>query len=328
VAARPAREVGHGWRIWNSAGLVAVEVIVNGTLRGFVVLSLALHAGAGLVAALTPAEERDLANVPDRFVGPGVEVDAISLPPAPAPAPQAATGTHSPQPAQPDTTEASPRLPEQPDTAATQPPPAKPRAPRQRPRPSPAASASVAAATPRAQPAQPAQPGAVPGERADAASGSFGSAGLPAGVRHLPNAFTRALAIANRGDRRWRDLPLGQAGEARVELGVGEEGQLGELEFSDERQRDALAPVVRHLLDNTVLLLKNGRFSLDPRKERPGTARLRVVVEITERSDANPEGDPSELFGVAWEAPSGRKPGKSGFILNSGRQVTAWVWVE
>jgi hypothetical protein len=331
VVARRACKTSHGGWFWNSAGLAAVEVIVNGTLRGFVVLSLAFHAGAGLVAALTPADERDEAIVPDRFVGPGVEVDSISLPPAPATSPQAGTETAPRQPAPTDATETPPRQPAPTETAETQLPPAKPRAPRQRkPSASAAESTSPAAAPPRAQPAEPAGPGAsaVPGERTDAANGSFGSAGLPAGVRHLPNAFTRALAIANRGDRRWRDLPLGRAGEARVELGVSDEGQLGELEFPDERQRDALVPVVRHLLDNTVLLLKNGRFSLDPRKERPGTARLRVVVEITERSDANPEGDPSELFGVAWEAPSGRKPGKSGFILNSGRQVTAWVWVE
>jgi hypothetical protein len=148
------------------------------------------------------------------------------------------------------------------------------------------------------------------------------------GVRHLPNAFTRALAIANRGDSRWQKLPFGRAGEAHVRLVVNEQGELGELAYQDDLERDALAPVVRHLLDNTMLLLRAGRFSLDPKKLTAGVQRLRVVVEVGERAGVNSEGDPGELFGVAWEAPQKGRPGKSGFILNSGRQVTAWVWLE
>jgi hypothetical protein len=109
---------------------------------------------------------------------------------------------------------------------------------------------------------------------------------------------------------------------------VNEQGELGELEFLDANERDTLAPVVRRLLDNTRLLLRAGRFSLDPKKLESGVQRLRVLVELSEREGANPEGDPGELFGVAWEAPRKDKPGKSGFVLNSGRQVTAWVWIE
>jgi hypothetical protein len=316
---------------------------VNGSLRGFVGLSLALHAGAVVVAALTPAEERAIPLVPDRFEGLGVEVDAVTLTaPGSAPpareTPRAAAVTNEaeqreaapPATPRPERHAASPLT--APNTTAS--PMAAPRA-TSTPRPrtparrdaapqSPSASGAVGvsgSSTPPGEPSAAAEPRRTEG-------GSFGTAGLPAGVRHLPNAFTRALAIANRGDKRWRDLPLGEAGEARLRLTVNEDGTLGELEFSDESARDTLAPVVRQLLDNTLLLLKSGRFSLDPRRERPGTARLRVRVELTERSDANPEGDPGELFGVAWEAPSGKRPGKSGFVLNSGRQVTAWVWVE
>jgi hypothetical protein len=147
-------------------------------------------------------------------------------------------------------------------------------------------------------------------------------------VRHLPRAFTRALALANRGDTRWRDVAAGRVGEAHLRLAVNAEGQLGELEYASEEERDRLAPVVKKLFSNTVLLLKNGRFSVDPRTLSAGVTRLRVTVEVTDGGPPSPDADPVELFGLASAAPEPGKPGKSGFVLNSGRQVTAWVWIE
>lgn len=318
-------------------------------LRSFVVLSAALHIGVFVLAAVRGEEQRDEpAPVVDRWAGRGVEfgalpIDVVTLPEAPSPpnvAGPAPNATLAPMSGDaPSSSDATPpRAPsasepakksvssEEAATRAEIPTVERPRA-ASRPRTGAAATekasaASSASSTPRSDTA------AAPGASAGTAAQEYGASGLPPGVRHLPNAFTRALAIANRADRRWRDLPLGRAGEAHLRLTVSESGELGELEFPDERERDALAPVVRHLLDNTRLLLQAGRFSLDPKKLTAGVARLRVMVELTEREGANPEGDPGELFGVAWEAPRRDKPGKSGFILNSGRQVTAWVWVE
>jgi hypothetical protein len=144
-------------------------------------------------------------------------------------------------------------------------------------------------------------------------------------VRHLAKAFARALGIASRGDPRWLQLPVGQAGEARIAIAVDEDGKLGELAFDDAKQRDRLLPVVRHLLDNTRLLLESGRFSLDPSRVSAGVERLRIRVEVSERVEgADPNADPE----FAYEAPTRARPGHGSFALNSGRRVTSWVYLE
>lgn len=158
---------------------------------------------------------------------------------------------------------------------------------------------------------------------------TFGAAGLPPGVRHLPKAFTRALSVADRGDPRWLALPAGPAGEVRIELPVDEDGKLGDLTYPDETERDKLAPVVRHLLENTRLLLENGHFSLDPSMLRAGVERLRVRVEVVEPPTTSvTDGDPNELKELEYEAPAHGKPGRGSFALNSGRRVIGWVYLE
>jgi hypothetical protein len=160
-------------------------------------------------------------------------------------------------------------------------------------------------------------------------SGAFGAQGLPQGVRHLPKAFTRALSIADRSDPRWLTLPPGPAGEARVEIPVDDEGKLGELAYRDETERARLAPVVRHLLENTRLLLESGHFSLDPAALRAGIQRLRVRVEVVEATGTtDADGDPNGLKELEYEAPTANRPGRGSFALNSGRRVIGWVYVE
>jgi hypothetical protein len=148
-------------------------------------------------------------------------------------------------------------------------------------------------------------------------------------VRHLPKAFTRALSIADRSDPRWLTLPAGPAGEVRIELPVDDDGKLGELSYADENERDKLSPVVRHLLENTRLLLESGHFSLDPASLRAGVERLRVRVEVVERpATSDPDGDPNELKELEYEPPARGKPGRGSFALNSGRRVIGWVYLE
>ncbi len=110
---------------------------------------------------------------------------------------------------------------------------------------------------------------------------------------------------------------------------MDEAGQLGELEYESRDVKEQLAPVVEHLLENTRLLLMSGHFSLDPTRVQAGVARLRVRVEITERkTDADPAADPDGLSELEYEPPNGGKPGRGSFLLNSGRRVIGWVYVE
>ena len=83
---------------------------------------------------------------------------------------------------------------------------------------------------------------------------------------------------------------------------------------------------VRRLLDNTVLLLASGRFSLHARELSGGVMRVRVRVEIVEQSAlADPDVDPNELNAIDYEPPQPGKPGHGAFLLNSGRRVVCWV---
>jgi hypothetical protein len=187
------------------------------------------------------------------------------------------------------------------------------------------ATAKPAVVTPEDAPSTDAtSAGSGPAETTPPAA--FGAAGLPPGVRHLPRAFARAVALANRGDAAWRTLPPGVVGEASVALPVEVNGALGTLAFDDAKERDRLLPAVRRMLDNTVLLLSSGRFSLNARELSGGVMRVRVRVEILEQSAlADHDVDPNELNAIDYEPPQAGKPGHGAFLLNSGRRVICWV---
>jgi len=156
----------------------------------------------------------------------------------------------------------------------------------------------------------------------------FGAAGLPPGVRHLPKAFARAIALANRADLRWRGLAPGIVDETSVVLTVADDGTLGKLSYPVAGDETRIAPVVRKLLDNTVLLLASGKFSLDAGAVSPGTMRLRVRVEIEQQASGGADVDPDELHALDYEPPRPGKRGHGAFVLNSGRRVVAWISVE
>ncbi len=308
-------------------------------LRSAIAVSAVLHGLLGMWVEVRggarPAVEREVA---DAWAGRGIEVDAIPLATAPAtdasPEPPHTATAVAPQkaPANPAEAHAEPPM----ITAAAEPvkrersPRTTPVKPMRRANPTNDATATNGASpTNRADDANPPNGVNDANPPSSASSETFGAAGLPPGVRHLPKAFTRALSIADRGDPRWLTLPPGLAGEARVELPVGDDGKLGELSYPDETERDKLAPVVRHLLENTRLLLESGHFSLDPSNLRAGVERLRVRVEVVERLAASdPEGDPNELKELEYEPPARGKPGRGSFALNSGRRVIGWVYLE
>jgi hypothetical protein len=146
-------------------------------------------------------------------------------------------------------------------------------------------------------------------------------------VRHLPRAFARAIAVANRADSRWRAQPLGLAGEASLKLSVFGDGSLGELTYPNEHEQKSLSPVVQKLLENTRLLLASGRFSLQDSELAAGVLPLRVRVEIEQGAGSNDD-DPTALRALDYEAPRRGKPGHGAFTLTSGRRVVAWVMLE
>jgi hypothetical protein len=152
---------------------------------------------------------------------------------------------------------------------------------------------------------------------------------LPPGVQHLPKAFARAIALANRSDPRWRTLSLGTLGEASLSLAVGDDGKLGELTYPRESEEEKLPAVVRKLFQNTVLLLASGKFSLDPRALSAGTMKIRVRVAIEQgESRADSDVDANELQALDYEAPRAGKAGHGAFLLNSGRRVVSWISLE
>jgi hypothetical protein len=314
---------------------VSVSVVSDPMLRIALGVSLALHLALGVWVEVRGAARDVTTTVVDSWTGPGIEIDsvttdsraaaasetsgaAVATPLAPLANPGVATA-----PATPDThgpaVDAAPR-------------PAPPAAKRALDGANRESRRTVAPASPEAHSHDAASVAAsaasTDGSNA-AASGAFGAAGLPAGVRHLPKAFTRALGLASRGDPRWLTQPAGAVGEIRIRLDIDEEGRLGELEYLADDERSRLAPVVAHLLENTRLLLLAGRFSLAATRTQAGTQTLRVRVEITERSaDVDPDADPNGLNELEYEAPNGRKPGRGSFRLNSGRRVIGWVYVE
>ncbi len=291
-------------------------------------VSLALHAALGVwvevraVRAPPPSPE----TARDAWRGGGIEVDAVATLPKPAgvdPTPAAVLGA---APTRAVGAVARPRVPS--GTVR--------------------AKAVERAGTRGAVEPTPARPGVEPGRdsgavstpgeresggdalaRAAGSAASFGAVGLPAGVRHLPTAFARAIALANRGDARFTSLPVGVVGEASVTLGVSEDGELGELDLGDDEAERRVAPVLKKLLDNTRLMLAHGRYSVDRTRLTPGVMRVsvRLVIEEEDRSAA-PDRDPGELFAIDFEAPRPGKPGHGAFRLNSGRRVVAWVALE
>jgi len=123
-------------------------------------------------------------------------------------------------------------------------------------------------------------------------------------------------------DRDWSRLPLGSVGQVKLTLEVDETGKLQELELESV----ALAPVIERMLRRAALLLRAGRFSLDPRKSSAGAEHLELEVTITQRSVSPDElASPTDLFAQSSEPPTRERPGYAQFTLNSGRHVRVLV---
>ena len=322
--------------------------------------SIALHAGLGMWVGVRGEATRDASfreksriDAPDVWAGRGVDapsavplddtlvsVDTLTgadlpggaeSPEAPAPpaviACPACAPTEAHSEAKPEPEPVSPAEPAgapPPTTAerATQMPTRTARAPStSRPEKQQAPSPPASLGSPSAD---------APGAATPSAAPAYGAEGLPIGVRHLPKAFWRALPKASYRMAEFRTLPVGKLGEARFTLSVSPEGKLGDVEYASDEEEQSVPRVIRRMLENTMILLRAGTFSVDPQKLAPGSVRFRVVVEVSDREPLGdgPVDDNMTSLGGTGEPPAPGRPGHRSFTLNSGRHVDAWIHLD
>jgi hypothetical protein len=158
--------------------------------------------------------------------------------------------------------------------------------------------------------------------RASDGGAGFGSASLPAGVRSLSKAFTRAIPAAAHAVKGWARRPLGPGGRAVVTLSVDGDGRITETRFdvppSEELQR---------LVRRTVLMLGTGRFALARGEVRAGSETLEIAVTLSERAPADEDSASDDAVALGFDAPGPTSPGRAWFTLASGRHFEASVRV-
>lgn len=279
-----------------------------------IALSSLLHAAVWLGDArdgATPTAVR----LDDRWSANSVEVGTEPAPagPSPAPAPAAPAPASTPNPTLNEGAKPAP-LPTRPLVTAE----ATARRAQRREQSTGTDAAQAPASTHRAAAAQ-----APPlGEPAQGPEGSMGALELPPGVRHLAPAFTRALPASGYADPRWSELPPGSLGRTELEIVVDESGRISGVSFDPEKPP---APVVEQLVENTVMLLKAGTFSLDALHVSAGRERLALEVTLSDEPSPAPDAAPRGLFRKGFEPPSPKRPGYARFTLNSGRRMEALV---
>jgi hypothetical protein len=286
--------------------------------------SLGLHGGVALallvaVHHLTPLPRPERVR-PDAWAGNAVEVDAVATPevaaPNGAPAPDhadptdateatAAGGVPGPAPKaeQPAPDRAAPKAPQVPPSPGT------PRVPKSAPRrettgaPAPDASAAQSSAT----------------------TGTFGSQGLPPGVRSLPSAFTRAIPAATGADPIWQTLPVGSERPFTVAIEVGADGHISSAEILKEKDGSAPEAQASHLRERVLALLGGGLFALQ-NDVGAGRELFRVTITLSERA-VHDDDDPAQLVERGFDPPRTGAPGRAYFTLASGRHFEARVQV-
>jgi hypothetical protein len=115
-------------------------------------------------------------------------------------------------------------------------------------------------------------------------------------------------------------------GSAIIEIRVDADGHIDAAK--PDPDRPAPAPVIQRMIDNAVLLLRSGTFSLDARTVSTGTERLSIDVSLSDGAP-NPDPDaalaPRKLFAEGFDAPTPDRAGSARFTLNSGRHMQAVV---
>jgi hypothetical protein len=293
--------------------------------------SVGLHACALLVLLLA-ARKPPSAPVaaprerPDAWLGASaVEVDALATPEATpnianaASSPEAESEPASTAASEPAAaTETKPRVAaveQQPDADPV--PKPKPVRPRPRPRQPANPAAGVAAAPTTADGSHEAN--------TPAATGAFGSEGLPPGVRSLPGAFARAIPPATGADPIWQSLPTGTQRPFTLAVEVDAEGHIGSAKILDAHDGSETPAQFEHLRQRVMALLGGGLFALQNNGAK-GRDLFRITITLSDRA-VKAESEPAELVERGFEPPRGSAPGRAYFTLASGRHFEARVEV-
>lgn len=289
-----------------------------------VLASLGLHAAVvgALLLSRAQAAPPEPELVPDVWHGNTVDIEAL---PTAGPAALAAVdpALSAPEPAEPSATEpSSPAAP----SALTQPaprpaPPAAeaPLEPDAKPAPRPRRRRPVAPAAHAAAPASgEAGSESAPGPARPALGGAESE--LPAGVRQLGKAFTRAITAATHQDPIWRGLPAGTQGEVTIRVELDADGRIS----STEVEPTPLTGPLSNLVTRTLLLLRAGRFALASGLGA-GQETLSVSVQLFDEAPSAEAEDPNQAHTLGFEPPKATAPGRAYFVLGSGRRFEATV---
>jgi hypothetical protein len=290
--------------------------------------SVGLHVCAVLVLLLAarkppplPAAAREK---PDAWLGASaVEVDAVATPQATpnianaASSPESDTEPAAAAASESAVTEAKPQaapVEQQPQAEPT------PKPNPVRPRPRKPASPSTAARAAKAAPTDGSHEANTP-----AATGAFGSEGLPPGVRSLPGAFARAIPPATGADPIWQSLPAGTQKPFILAIEVDAAGHIGDAKILGAHDGNEIPPQFEHLRQRVIALLGGGLFALQS-NGNAGRDLFRITITLSDRAVME-DSEPAQLVERGFEPPRGSTPGRAYFTLASGRHFEAKVEV-
>jgi hypothetical protein len=262
---------------------------------------------------------------PDAWLGASaVEVDAVATPDA---TPNIANAASSPesdsQPAAAAESEPAAAAETTPKPAAIERPPDADPAPKPKPiraKPRKPANPSPGIAAAQATPADGSHAANTP-----AATGAFGSEGLPPGVRSLPSAFARAIPPATGADPIWQSLPAGTQRPFILAVEVDGEGHIASAKILEGHDGSEIPVQFEHLRQRVIALLGGGLFALQG-NGTGGRDLFRITITLSDRA-VKEESEPAELVERGFEPPRGSTPGRAYFTLASGRHFEAKVEV-
>ena len=291
--------------------------------------SVGLHLGVLLVLLLAARKPPPVPAVPldrpDAWLGASaVEVDAVATPEA---TPNIENSASSPESDSPPAAAAAPSEPAAATVTTARPAPIEhhpdaapvPRPKPIRPRPRKPANASTAIA---------AAPAAAQGSHdanTPATTGTFGSEGLPPGVRSLPAAFARAIPPATGADPLWQSLPTGTQRPFILAVEVDAEGHIANAKILEAHDGQQIPAQFEHLRQRVIALLGAGLFALQ-NNGKAGRDLFRITITLSDRA-VKEESGPAELVERGFEPPRGNAPGRAYFTLASGRHFEARVEV-
>jgi outer membrane biosynthesis protein TonB len=201
-----------------------------------------------------------------------------------------------------------------------------PPAPRDPPRPRPPSRPRAPAPAPTPAPAPAASSEASAGTDAHAGApspGTFGADGLAPGVRRLGYAFTRAIPAATPADSAWKELPAGLVGTIRIELSVGDDNRLGDVQPLPPRPGEPPTPAaLKRMVERTVILLRAGQFALSG-SNQPGKELL--IIEVRLRDEAAEEDASGVVVHKKFDGATPGRPGSAYFRYDTGRVFEAKV---